>query len=107
ERELAGHNDGFVWLNPAFNHLQVANLSLPWFDRTQINGVVRFQYEHERSALADLDRLGRDQPRVLEGIENEPHPHKFRRPERVAWIRRYRSCFDRARTRLDGIIDKI
>src|SRR5215471_670057 len=80
ERELAGHNHSFIGLDTAFDHGQVAILTLSRFYWAKIDPVVWLHYKNEWTALTDLDRLRWDQPRVLDHVENETNPHKLGGP---------------------------
>src|SRR6266404_1076618 len=105
--ELTGDDDCLSRLESIFNHCHIALLALARFDWTQIDGVVRFNYENERPALADLHRLGRNQLRIFQNVENETHTHKFRRPESAIGIWRDGTRLDRAGAGLHRIVDEI
>src|SRR5262249_30665772 len=65
-----------------------AVLALAGCYRTKIDGVVGFDHEHKRPALANLYGLRRDKCCVLERVQNETDTHKFRWPKRAIRIRR-------------------
>src|SRR5215813_2390895 len=103
ERELSGNHHRFVRLHAVLDYSKIAVLSLAGFHRAKIDRVVRLQHKNERTALADLDCLLRNKPRVFDRVENETDADKFRRPERAIRIRRDRARFNSSGTRLHGV----
>ena len=75
--KLAGHHDGLVGFHAAFDHGEIAFLTLAGFHRSKIDCVVRFHYENERPTLANLDGLRRDKRGVLEHVQDKTDAHKF------------------------------
>ena len=57
KRELPGHDDGLVRLHPTFDHRHVAVLALPGLHLSEIDCVVWFHHENERTILANLHCL--------------------------------------------------
>ena len=57
--KLASNNNGLARFDTAVDHSEIAVLTLAWLHRTKVDSIVRFHYEHERPALANLDGLRR------------------------------------------------
>ena len=57
KRKLASDNHRLVSFHTTLDYGQIALLALAGIDRTKLDRVVRFHYEHERPALANLHRL--------------------------------------------------
>ena len=104
--QLAGSHDHFARFDAFVDDDEIA-LRLARFHLSQIESGIRFHNENVRTVLADLDRTARHELRVLQDVQNQPHLHELRRPERPVGIRRHAAELHRARARLNGVVDEV
>src|SRR5207249_11524773 len=82
-------------------------LTLAWLHRTKVDSIVRFHYEHERPALANLDGLRRHERGVVEHVQNKTDQHKLRRPQGAIRVRRDAAGFHCSGTGLHCVVYEI
>src|SRR4030095_5422950 len=107
KRKLASDNHGLVWFHTALDYSEIALLTLPRRDRTKLDSVVRFHYEHERPGLANLHGLRWHKRGALECVQNEADEDKFGWPQCAIGIRSDPTSFHSYGAGLHCVVDEI